>query len=240
MEQIALVTGGTRGLGAAISAALRAAGCRVAATYHHDAQAAEQARHSLGIAVFPWDVADAGACEQGVATVQEALGPVTVLVNNAGITADAMFHKMSAAQWEDVLRTNLGSMFNMTRPLIGGMRERGYGRIINISSVNGRKGQVGQTNYAAAKAGILGFTRSLALENARHGITVNAIAPGYCDTAMLAELRPERLQTIVAGIPVGRLGVPEDVARMVAFLAAPEAGFITGATFDVNGGQYLG
>jgi acetoacetyl-CoA reductase len=162
-----------------------------------------------------------------------------VLVNNAGITSDAMFHKMSLAQWNAVVQTNLGAMFNMTRQVIEGMRERRFGRIVNISSVNGRKGQAGQTNYAAAKAGILGFTKALALENAARNITVNAIAPGYCETAMVAGVRPDVLQAIVAGIPVGRLGSPEDVARMVAFLADDGAGFITGATFDVNGGQYL-
>lgn len=239
MARTALVTGGTRGLGLAISTALCAAGYRVAATYRSDAQAAQALADRHGIAVFQWDVADAAACAQGVAAVQAQLGPVDVLVNNAGITADGMFHKMGVAQWNAVLQTNLGAMFNMTRPIIEGMRERRFGRIVNISSVNGRKGQAGQTNYAAAKAGILGFTKALALENASRNITVNAIAPGYCDTSMVAHLDPAVLDTIVAGIPVGRLGTPDDVARMVAFLAADEAGFITGATFDVNGGQYL-
>jgi acetoacetyl-CoA reductase len=239
MNRTALVTGGTRGLGLAISTALCAAGYRVAATYRSDAQAAHAVAESSGLAVFQWDVSDEAACARGVAAVQERLGPVDVLVNNAGITADGMFHKMPLAQWNAVLQTNLGSMFNMTRHVIEGMRDRRFGRIINISSVNGRKGQAGQTNYAAAKAGILGFTKALALENAVRNITVNAIAPGYCETAMVAGVRPEVLQGIVAGIPVGRLGTPADVARMVAFLADDAAGFITGATFDVNGGQYL-
>jgi acetoacetyl-CoA reductase len=239
MDRTALVTGGTRGLGLAISTALCAAGYRVAATYRSDAQAAHAVAEHNGIAVFQWDVGDEAACISGVAAVQERLGPVDVLVNNAGITADAMFHKMQLAQWQAVLQTNLGSMFNVTRQVIEGMRERRFGRIVNISSVNGRKGQAGQTNYAAAKAGILGFTKALALENAARNITVNAIAPGYCETAMVASVRPEVLQAIVAGIPVGRLGSPADVARMVAFLADDAAGFITGATFDVNGGQYL-
>jgi acetoacetyl-CoA reductase len=239
MERTAVVSGGTRGLGKAIALALRDNGCRVAATYHSDDDAARAFRQATGIAVFRWDVADFEACRAGLAQVGEQLGPVDILVNNAGITADASFHKMSEEQWWTVLRTNLGSVFNMTRPVIEGMRARRFGRIVNISSINGRKGQAGQTNYAATKAGILGFTRSLALENAAHGITVNAVAPGYCDTAMVAAVKPEVLQTIVAGIPVGRLGTPEDIGRMVAFLAADEAGFITGATFDVNGGQYL-
>jgi len=239
MDRTALVTGGTRGLGLAISTALSGAGYRVAATYRSDAQAAHAVAECYGIAVFQWDVGDEAACARGVAAVQERLGPVDVLVNNAGITADGMFHKMALAQWNAVVQTNLGSMFNMTRHVIEGMRERRFGRIVNISSVNGRKGQAGQTNYAAAKAGILGFTKALALENAARNITVNAIAPGYCETAMVASVRPEVLQAILAGIPVGRLGSPADVARMVAFLADDAAGFITGATFDVNGGQYL-
>lgn len=235
----AVVTGGTRGLGKAIALALRDGGCRVAATYRSDAAAAEAMRRDTGIAVYRWDVADFAACRAGLAEVVEALGPVDILVNNAGITADATLHKMSEAQWWDVIRTNLGSMFNMTRHVIEGMRARRFGRIVNIGSINGRKGQVGQSNYAAAKAGILGFTKALALENAAHGITVNAVAPGYCDTAMVAAVRPDVLQAIVAGIPVGRLGAPADIGRMVAFLADDAAGFITGATFDVNGGQYL-
>ena len=239
MGRTAVVTGGTRGLGRAIALALRDGGCRVAATYHGDEEAARQLRQETGIPAFRWDVTDFQACQAGMSEVEQALGPVDILVNNAGITADAAFHKMSEEQWWKVLTTNLGSMFNMTRQVIEGMRARRFGRIVNISSINGRKGQAGQANYAAAKAGILGFTKSLALENAAHGITVNAVAPGYCDTAMVAAVRPEILQGIVAAIPVGRLGQPEDIARMVAFLAADEAGFITGATFDVNGGQYL-
>jgi acetoacetyl-CoA reductase len=239
MARTAVVTGGTRGLGRAISLALRDSGCKVAATYHSNVSAARQMQAASGIAVYQCDVADFDACADGLAQVTQQLGPVDILVNNAGITADATFHKMSKEQWWHVMRTNLGSLFNMTRPAIEGMRERRFGRIVNISSINGRKGQVGQSNYAAAKAGILGFTKALALENANHGITVNAIAPGYCDTAMAAALRPEMLEAIVAGIPVGRLGTPEDIARVVAFLADDAAGFITGATFDVNGGQYL-
>jgi acetoacetyl-CoA reductase len=234
-----LVSGGTRGLGEAISLGLQAAGCRVAAVYHSDEVAAHAFAERSGIAVFRWDVADFDACGNGVRKVEQALGPVDVLVNNAGVTADVMLHKMTPQQWSRVLDTNLGSMFNMTRQVIEGMRERGFGRIINISSVNGQKGQMGQCNYSAAKAGILGFTKALALEVARKNVTVNAIAPGYCDTAMVAAVAPEVLQSIVAGIPVGRLGTPDDIARMVAFLADDKAGFITGATFNLNGGQYL-
>jgi acetoacetyl-CoA reductase len=239
MDRIALVTGGTRGLGRGIALALRDAGCRVAASYLGDEEAARRLRDETGIATLRWDVADFDACREGVAQLEQTLGPVDILVNNAGITADVMFHKMSAEQWWKVMHTNLGSVFNVTRQVIGGMRTRRFGRIINISSVNGRKGQAGQANYAAAKAGILGFTKALALENATHGITVNAVAPGYCDTAMMAAVPPEVLAGIVASIPVGRLGTPDDVARVVAFLAADGSGFVTGATFDVDGGQYL-
>jgi acetoacetyl-CoA reductase len=239
MDRVALVTGGTRGLGRAISLALRDGGCRVAASYHSDEEAARRLQDESGIAVFRWDVSEFDGCRAGLAEVEQALGPVDVLVNNAGVTADAVFHKMSEEQWWKVMRTNLGSMFNVTRQVIEGMRDRRYGRIVNISSINGRKGQAGQSNYAAAKAGILGFTKALALENASRNITVNAVAPGYCDTAMVAAVRPEVLQGIIAGIPVGRLGTPEDIGRMVAFLAGEDSGFITGATFDVNGGQYL-
>jgi acetoacetyl-CoA reductase len=239
MGRTAVVTGGTRGLGRAIALSLRDAGCRVGAIWHSDGDAARRMREETGIEVFRWDVADFEACKAGLAGVAQALGPVDILVNNAGITADAGFHKMREDQWWSVMNTNLGSMFNMTRNVIEGMRERRFGRIVNISSINGRKGQAGQTNYAAAKAGILGFTKALALENASHGITVNAVAPGYCDTAMVAAVRPEVLQAIVAGIPVGRLGTPEEIGRVVAFLADDAAGFITGATVDVNGGQYL-
>ena len=240
MERLALVTGGTRGLGKAIALALRERGCRVVATARSEGEEARAMEQEAGIPVLCWDVADFEACRAGVARVRERLGPVDILVNNAGITADATFHKMSEAQWWDVLRTNLGSMYNMTRQVIEDMRERRFGRIVNISSINGRKGQLGQSNYAAAKAGILGFTRSLALENAARNVTVNAVAPGYCDTPMVAAVRPDVLQAIVAGIPVGRLGTPADVARVVAFLADEAAGYITGATFDVNGGQYMG
>ena len=240
MSRVALVSGGTRGLGEAISLGLQQQGCRVAAIYHKDEAAAREFSGRTGIQAFCWDVADFDACADGVRRVEHELGPVEVLVNNAGVTADGMLHKMTPQQWSCVIDTNLGSMFNMTRQVIEGMRERGFGRIINISSINGQKGQLGQCNYAAAKAGILGFTKALALEVARKGITVNAIAPGYCDTAMVAKVVPEVLQAIVAGIPVGRLGTPEDIGRMVAFLADDKAGFITGATFNLNGGQYLG
>lgn len=240
MQRVALVTGGTRGLGQAISLALQAAGHRVAAVYHRDARAANSFSESSAIPVFQWDVADYASCALGLGQVEQALGPVDILVNNAGITCDDMLHRMSPEQWARVLDTNLGSVFNMSRHVIVGMRQREFGRIINISSINGEKGQVGQSNYAAAKAGILGFTRALALESARKNITVNAIAPGYCDTAMVAVVAPEVLRTIVAAIPVGRLGTPADIGRMVAFLADEQAGFITGATFDVNGGQLMG
>lgn len=240
MNRVAIVTGGTRGLGKAISLALHAQGCQVAAIYHSNEAAAAALRAAAPVATYRWDVADFDACQAGIARVEQELGPLAILVNNAGITSDAMLHRMTPQQWASVLQTNLGSMFNMCRHAITGMRERGFGRIVNISSVNGQKGQLGQANYAAAKAGILGFTRALALENARKNVTVNAIAPGYCDTEMVAAVPPDTLQAIIAGIPVGRLGTPEDVARTVAFLAADEAGFITGATFSVNGGQHMG
>jgi acetoacetyl-CoA reductase len=239
MKRVAIVTGGTRGLGRAMSVALQAQGAVVAAIYHGNDVAAEQFHKETGLHVFKWDVSDFEACRSGVSQVQAQLGPVDILVNNAGITQDAMFHYMKLEQWDQVLRTNLGSMFNMCRNLIAGMRERGFGRIVNISSVNGQKGQIGQTNYAAAKAGIIGFTKALALEGARKGITANVVAPGYCDTEMVAHVPDEVRKAIIAQIPVGRLGTAAEVASLVAFLAREDASFITGATFSANGGQYL-
>ena len=239
MAKIAIVTGGTRGIGAAISKGLKAAGCTVAATYHGNEGAAAKFNAETGVAVFKWDVADPIASAAGVKQVEAALGPVDVLVNNAGITRDGMFHKMTYEQWSAVLRTNLDSMFAMTRPVIDGMRERGAGRIVNISSINGQKGQVGQVNYSASKAGIIGFTKALALENARKGITINCICPGYIDTDMVADVPPKVLEGIIAQIPIGRLGKAEEVASLVVYLASDEAAFMTGAVLTTNGGQYI-
>jgi acetoacetyl-CoA reductase len=239
MARVALVTGGTRGIGAAISVALSNAGCKVAATYHGNDAAAEAFRKATGIAVHKWDVADLAACNAGCAKVEAALAPIDILVNNAGITRDSTLHKMTAEQWDAVLETNLTSLFNMTRSVIEGMRARGFGRIVNIGSINGQKGQLGQANYAAAKAGLIGFTKSVALENANKGITVNAIAPGYIKTEMVAAVPEPVLQKIIAQIPVGRLGEAAEIARCVVFLAADEAGFITGSTLSANGGQYM-
>jgi len=235
----ALVTGGTRGIGRGIAVELQRAGLRVAANYRGNESAARQFQGETGIATFKWDVSDFAECAQGVADVERALGPIDVLVNNAGIVSDVPLHKMTPEQWGSVLGTNLGSMYNMCRHVIAGMRERRFGRIINIGSVNGQKGQYGQVNYAATKAGVIGFTKSLALEGARNGITVNCVAPGYCETDMVAGVRDDILKQIIATIPVGRLGKPEDVARIVAFLAREDSDFITGATLSLNGGQYL-
>ena len=239
MARIAIVTGGTRGLGAAISHALELQGCRVAAVYHGNDVAAREFEAASGIPIYKWDVADFNACKSGIEEVVRGLGPPDILVNNAGITRDATLHHMTPEQWWAVINTNFGSMFNMCRNVIEGMRERRFGRIVNISSINGQKGQFGQTNYSAAKAGILGFTKALALEEANKGITVNAIAPGYCETEMVAAVPQDVLKTIIAGIPVGRLGKPTDIARTVAFLASEQADFVTGATFSINGGQLM-
>jgi len=239
MARVAVVTGGTRGIGHAISVALKDAGYTVAANYGGNDQAAQDFQAETGIPVYKWDVGDYSACESGLKQVETDLGPVDVVVNNAGITRDAMFHKMTPEMWNDVVRVNLNSMFNMCHPVIGGMRERGFGRIVNISSINGQKGQMGQTNYSAAKAGIIGFTKALAQETARKGITVNTVAPGYIDTDMVANVPEDALKQIVAQIPVGRLGKPEEIARCVTFLASDEAGFITGSTITANGGQYI-
>lgn len=239
-QRVAVVTGGTRGIGAAISVALHAAGYQVAATYQGNDKAAQTFSENTGVANYKFDVSDYAACEKGITKIQKELGLIDVLVNNAGITRDAFLHKMKTSEWHDVINTNLNSMFNMTRLVIEGMRERGFGRIINISSINGQAGQMGQTNYAATKAGIIGFTKALALESARKGITVNAIAPGYIDTEMVRAVSPEVLEKIVAKIPAGRLGHADEVARLVVFLAAEENGFTTGATFALNGGQYMG
>ncbi len=236
---IAIVTGGTRGLGKAISLALMQEGHRVAAIYHGNDDAASQFHADTSIPVYKWDIADFEACRQGIVRVEAELGPVDILVNNGGITRDSMLHKMTPEQWQQVVQTNLGSHFNMCRNAIEGMRARKYGRIVNISSINGQRGQLGQTNYAASKAGILGFTKALALESASCGITVNAVAPGYCDTDMVAAVRPDILKSIIASIPAGRLGRGEDIARLVAFLVRAENNFITGATFSVNGGQLM-
>jgi acetoacetyl-CoA reductase len=240
MPRVALVTGGTRGIGAAISKALKAAGYGIAATYAGNDQAAEQFKAATGIPVYKWDVSSFDACAAGVKRVEAEVGPIDVLVNNAGITRDGMFHRMTAEQWSAVIGTNLGSLFNMTRQVYAGMRERRFGRIINISSINGQKGQVGQVNYSAAKAGEIGFTKALALEGARAGITVNAICPGYINTEMVQAVPKEVLEkSILPQIPIGRLGEPEEVARCVVFLASDDAGLITGATLTANGGQYL-
>ena len=240
MSKVAIVTGGTRGIGAAVSKALKAAGYTVAANYAGNDAAAEAFRAETGIAVFKWDVSSYEACAEGIAKVEAELGPLAVLVNNAGITRDAMFHKMTAEQWTAVINTNLNGLFNMTRPAWDGMRERKFGRVINISSINGQKGQAGQVNYSAAKAGDIGFTKALAQEGARVGITVNAICPGYIGTDMVRAIDEKVLnERILPQIPVGRLGEPEEIARTVLFLAADDAGFITGATMTVNGGQYF-
>jgi acetoacetyl-CoA reductase len=240
MARVAVVTGGTRGIGAAVSKALHAAGYKVAATYHGNDGAATKFKAETGVSVYKWDVSDYQSCVNGLAQVGKDLGPVDVLVNNAGITRDAVLHKMTPEQWYAVINTNLNSLFNMSRPLIEGMRERGFGRIINISSINGQKGQMGQANYSAAKAGDIGFTKALALENASKGVTVNAICPGYIATEMVMAVPKEVLEkSILPTIPVRRLGQPEEIARCVVFLASDDAGFITGSTLTANGGQYM-
>jgi acetoacetyl-CoA reductase len=239
MARVAVVTGGTRGIGAAISRALKGAGYAVAATYHGNDEAANRFKAETGIAVYKWNVGDFNACREGVQRVEKELGPVDVLVNNAGITRDTMLHKMTEQQWREVIATNIDSLFFMTRAVIEGMRARGFGRVVNISSINGQKGQLGQSNYAAAKAGMIGFSKSIALENANKGVTCNVIAPGYIRTDMVAAVPENVLQKIVAQIPVGRLGEAEEIARCVVFLASDEAGFVTGSTLTANGGQYL-
>ncbi len=240
MARVALVTGGSRGIGAAISVALKAAGYQVAANYAGNDEAANRFKAETGIPVYKWSVADYDACAAGIKQVEAELGPVEILVNNAGITRDAMFHRMSKEQWDEVISTNLNGVFNMTHPVWPGMRERKFGRIIMISSINGQKGQAGQANYSAAKAGDIGFAKALAQEGARAGITVNVICPGYIGTEMVRAIDPKVLaERIVPLIPVGRLGEPEEIARCVVFLAGEEAGFITGATISANGGQYM-
>jgi acetoacetyl-CoA reductase len=240
MARVAVVTGGTRGIGAAVSKALKAAGREVAATYHSNDEAAAKFKAETGVHVYKWNVADYDECTAGLAKVAQELGPVDILVNNAGITKDGMFHKMTPDQWYGVINTNLNSLFNMTRPVWEGMRERKFGRVICISSINGQKGQMGQVNYSAAKAGDIGFVKALAQEGARAGITVNAICPGYIATDMVKAINPDVVaKNILPLIPVGRLGEPEDIARCVVFIAADDAGFITGATLTANGGQYM-
>ncbi len=239
MARVAMVTGGTRGIGRAICERLKADGFKVAAGYSGNEEAAKSAASELGVMVIKGNVGNFEDCARAVKAVETELGPIEVLVNNAGITRDGFFHKMNAEQWSDVIRVNMDSVFNMTRQVIEGMRERGWGRIINISSINGQKGQAGQTNYSAAKAGMIGFTKALALENARKGITVNCICPGYIDTEMVASVPQNVLEGIIAQIPVGRLGHGEEIADMVAFLAGEHAGYVTGATLALNGGQYM-
>ena len=240
MSKLVLITGGTRCIGAAIAQRLAHDGYRVAATYHGDDAAARSFQAGNGIPVYKWDVADFDACQAGVGRIEAELGQaVDILVNNAGVTRDATLHKMTPEQWRTVLDDDLGSCFNMSHAVIDGMRARGWGRIVNVSSVNGQKGQYGQANYAAAKAGMIGLTKSLALESARKGITVNAVAPGYTATEMVAKIEPKILEGIVAQIPVGRLARVEEIAHAVAFLVHEDSGFITGATLSINGGQYL-
>jgi acetoacetyl-CoA reductase len=239
MTRVAFVTGGTRGIGRAICERLIADGHKVAAGYSGNEEAAAACAKELGVMVVKGNVGNFADCQQAVQKVEAQLGPIDVLVNNAGITRDGVFHRMSSEQWSEVIRVNMDSLFNMTRQVIEGMRDRGWGRIVNISSINGQKGQMGQTNYSAAKAGLIGFTKALALENAKKGITVNAIAPGYIDTEMVQAVPEKVLEGIIAGIPVGRLGRGEEIADMVAFLAGEHAGYVTGSTLSLNGGQYM-
>ena len=239
MTRVAFVTGGTRGIGRAVSARMRAAGYKVAAGYAGNEVAAKAAADELGLFVVKGNVSSFADCAAAVKKVEAELGPIDVLVNNAGITRDAVLHRMTEEQWNEVIHVNLASIFNMTRNVIEGMRERNYGRIVNISSINGQKGQIGQTNYSAAKAGMIGFTKALAQENAKKGITVNTVAPGYVDTEMVSAVPKPVLDQIIAGIPVGRLGMADEIARCVAFLASEDAGYITGTILSVNGGQYI-
>ena len=240
MARVAVVTGGTRGIGEAISKALKAAGYKVAASYAGNDEAANKFKAETGINVYKWDVSNYDACVAGLKQVEADLGPVEVLINNADITKDAPFHRMTPEQWYAVINTNLNSLFNMTRPIWEGMRTRKFGRVINISSINGQKGQFGQANYSASKAGDIGFTKALALEGARAGITVNAICPGYIATEMVKAVPKDVLdKNILPLIPAGRLGEPEEIARCVVFLASDDAGFITGSTLAANGGQYM-
>ena len=240
MARIALVTGGTRGIGAAISRALHEAGVTVAASYAGNDEAATKFKAETGIPTFKWDVGDFDACAEGVRRVEAEVGPIDILVNNAGITRDGFFHKMTKEQWRAVLTTNLDSLFNVTRPVIDGMRARNWGRVIVISSINGQKGQMGQVNYSAAKAGDIGFVKALAQESANKGITVNAICPGYIGTEMVQAIAPEVLKAkILPQIPVGRLGLPEEIGKAVAYLASEDASFVTGSTLSINGGQHM-
>lgn len=238
-QKLAIVTGGTRGIGLEITKGLIAEGYAVAAIYHGNDEAAKQCEADTGAKAYKIDVSDFDACQSGIAHIVQEMGTVAVLVNNAGITKDAMLHKMDAKGWHAVMETNLSSCFNMTRAVINGMRDTGFGRIINISSINGQKGQFGQTNYSAAKAGMIGFTKALALESAAKGITVNAICPGYIATDMTATMKQDVLDSIIRQIPVARMGKPEEIADLVAFLASDKAAFITGATLTANGGQYM-
>ena len=240
MTRTALVTGGSRGIGAAISVALKNAGYQVAANYAGNHEVAQKFKEETGIPVFKWSVADYDACKAGIAQVESEVGPVDVLVNNAGITRDAMFHRMTPEQWKEVIDTNLTGVFNMTHNVWNGMRDRKWGRVITISSINGQKGQAGQANYSASKAGDIGFTKALAQEGARAGITVNVVAPGYIGTDMVRAIDEKVLkERILPQIPVGRLGEPDEIAQCVLFLAADSAGFMTGATLSANGGQYF-
>ncbi len=239
MGRIALVTGGTRGIGHAICIGLKAAGYTVVANYAGNDTAAQAFKNETGIPVYKWDVSDLSACEAGIKQVVAEIGPIEILVNNAGITRDGMMHKMSFENWSAVMRTNLDSMFTMTKPVLEPMRAANFGRIINISSINAQKGQMGQTNYSAAKAGVIGFTKALAQENAFKGVTVNCICPGYINTDMVAAMPEDVLKKIVAQIPVGRLGHPDEIAELVCYLASDKSGFMTGSVLTINGGQYF-
>lgn len=239
MPRIALVTGGTRGIGAAIARSLRDSGHQVVVTYMGNDDAAATFTEETGIPARKWDVGDYAACESGIAAVESEFGPVDVLVNNAGITRDSTLHKMAPDDWDSVVRTNLTSVFNMTRLVINGMRDRGFGRIIQISSINGQKGQMGQSNYSAAKAGVIGFTKAVAQENARKGVTANVVSPGYIGTDMVTAVPEAILEKIIGQIPVGRLGEADEIGHAVAYLASDAAGFVTGSTLAINGGQYM-
>ena len=238
MAKTALVTGGTRGIGAAISIALKKAGFKVIANFAGNMERAEAFKAKNGIDIIQFDVSETEASAAAIASIEETHGPIEVLINNAAVTRDGFFHKMTKEQWQTVMGTGLDSLYNCTRPVIEGMRARGYGRIVNISSINGQKGQIGQVNYSAAKAGVIGFTKALAAESAVKGITVNCVAPGYVTTDMTSAMNPEVLKAVISQIPAGRMGEPEEIANLVAFLVT-EAGYINGATFAINGGQFM-